>query len=577
MPFKTPITIREAINNIHTKEYLLPSIQRELVWDVEQIKRLFDSLMRDYPIGSFLFWRVGGDAKKDFQFYEFIRKYHEKDSKHNPKANVDGVGEITAILDGQQRLTSLYMGLKGTYAYKIPRRRRNDPTAFPERELYLNLLSESEEFDMKYGFEFLTKERSKYQDDRTFWFKVGEILGFSRDDPSQIYNYLVNNGLATNKYAGQCLFKLHKVIHADPVINYFEEEEQDLDKVLRIFVRINRGGTILSYSDLLLSIATSQWKEKDAREEILKFVDEINGIRDGFLFNKDLVLKSCLVLSDFTDIAFKVTNFNTANMRAIEKRWEDISNALRLAVSLVASFGFNWQTLTSNYAVIPIAYYLVKRGADGSFIQSGRYENDRKIIRKWLIVALLKQIFGGQPDNVLRPIRNVIRENHNMFAFKKIRDELKGTRSMKFEEEEVEDLLNYKYGGRNTFLVLSLLYPYLDYRNQFQQDHIFPRSFFSSAKRLASRGIPAEKHQFYLDNFNYLANIQLLEGVPNQEKQNKDFKDWFERTNRNAQSKADYRAKHYIPDVDLSFDNFEEFFLKRGELLFSKLKEILLA
>lgn len=576
MAFKTPITIKEAVNNIHARKYLLPSIQRELVWDVDQITKLFDSLMRDYPIGSFLFWKVEGSQKNNFQFYEFIRKYHQKDTKHNPKASVDGEGEITAILDGQQRLTSLYLGLKGSYAYKLPRKRWSDPTAYPERELYLNLLSESKEFDMKYDFRFLTKEESDYRDDQTYWFKVGKILDFSPDDPSEIYAYLVSNGLATNKYAGQCLFKLHKIIHTDRVINYFEEEEQDLDKVLRIFVRINSGGTPLSYSDLLLSIATSQWEHKDAREEILKFVDEINNIRDGFLFDKDFVLKSCLVLCDFPDIAFKVTNFNVQNMRAIEKRWEDISKALQLAVSLVASFGFNWQTLTSNYAVIPIAYYLFKKGADSSFIQSARYETDRKIIRKWLIVALLKRLFGGQPDNVLRPIRSILKQDHDTFPFEKIREELKTTRPLKFEEEDIESLLSYKYGWRETFLVLSLLYPTLDYRNQFHQDHIFPRSFFTSSRKLSSKGVPPEKHQFYLENFDYLANLQLLEGIPNQEKLNKDFKEWFNETNKDARSKADYRAKHFIPDVDLSFDNFKDFFLEREKILFDQLKKILL-
>lgn len=168
MPFKTPVTIKEAVNNIYARKYLLPSIQRELVWDVDQVTKLFDSLMRDYPISSFLFWKVASGRKRDFQFYEFIREYHEKNSKHNPKANVEGEGEITAILDGQQRLTSLYIGLKGKYAYKIPRRRWNDPTAFPERELYLNLLSESKEFDMKYDFEFLTQPESECRDEQTY-------------------------------------------------------------------------------------------------------------------------------------------------------------------------------------------------------------------------------------------------------------------------------------------------------------------------------------------------------------------------------------------------------------------------
>ena len=141
MSFQTPITIKEAVDNIHAKRYLLPAIQREVVWEVDQITRLFDSLMRDYPIGSFLFWYVEKKNTSRYQFYEFVRNYHEKNNPHNPKANVSGQDDITGILDGQQRLTSLYIGLRGSYAYKEPRKHWNNPQAFPKRRLYLNLLS----------------------------------------------------------------------------------------------------------------------------------------------------------------------------------------------------------------------------------------------------------------------------------------------------------------------------------------------------------------------------------------------------------------------------------------------------
>src|SRR5690606_38385232 len=123
MAYQTALTIAEVINDIHRKRYLLPAIQREFVWDTEQIERLFDSLMRDYPISSFLFWKVDRDKVKDFEFYEFLRKYHERNLRRNPKADVTGEEGITAVLDGQQRLTSLYIALKGTYAYKLPRKR----------------------------------------------------------------------------------------------------------------------------------------------------------------------------------------------------------------------------------------------------------------------------------------------------------------------------------------------------------------------------------------------------------------------------------------------------------------------
>lgn len=377
MPFQTPITIKEAVEKIYSRKYLLPAIQRELVWTTEQIEKLFDSLMRDYPIGSFLFWEVTRSKTNEYQFYEFLREYHERDRRHNPKANISGEEDITAILDGQQRLTALYIGLKGTYAYKLPRRRWDSDDAFPKRELYLNLLAESKNFDLTYDFKFLTEEEARKRDENTFWFKVGKILDFK--SLQDIIKFLRENGLIESEFAEECLFKLYEAITVKGVINYYSEEAQDLDKVLNIFIRVNSGGTQLSYSDLLLSIATAQWEGKDAREEITNFVDEINRIGDGFFFDKDFVLKTCLVLSDL-NIKFKAANFNTSNMREVEKHWEEIKKAIKISVNLVSAFGYNYQNLTSNYTIIPIAYYLFKKGNPENFVLSSRHQNDRVFV-----------------------------------------------------------------------------------------------------------------------------------------------------------------------------------------------------
>ena len=352
MAYQTALTIAEVVNDIHRKKYLLPAIQREFVCDTNQIERLFDSLMRDYPISSFLFWGVEKEKVNDFEFYEFLRQYHERKQVHNPKASVSGEEGVTAVLDGQQRLTSIYIALKGTYAYKIPRKRWDNDQAYPERKLHLNILSPSTNEGREFDFEFLTADEANENNETTFWFPVPNILDLK--ELEDISNFLIENGIFSEypkeiaSFANKALSKLYKVIHIDPSISYFLEKSQQLDKVLNIFIRINSGGTILSYSDLLLSIATAQWEEKDAREEITKFVDEINNVRSGFKFNKDFVLKSCLILSDFSDIAFKVDNFNKSNMMIIESNWEKIAKAIRLAVELVASFGYSRETLMSN-------------------------------------------------------------------------------------------------------------------------------------------------------------------------------------------------------------------------------------
>jgi len=581
MAFQTPITVKEAIDNIHAKKYLLPAIQREVVWDVDQIERLFDSLMRDYPIGSFLFWYVPREKVGDYQFYEFVRDYHERNRRHNPKANVSGENDITGILDGQQRLTSLYIGLRGSYAYKEPRKHWDNPQAFPTRRLYLNLLvpkKNGDETDMVYDFTFLSDEEARDSTAETFWFKVGDILNFR--EQWEVNDYLIKHGLPQKpeeqaRFANRTLFRLWSVVHDSKVINYFLEKDESLDKVLNIFIRVNSGGTILSYSDLLLSIATAQWKHRDAREEITSFVDELNSMGDGFRFDKDLVLKSSLVLADFKDIAFKVDNFNKTNMLKIEEQWDDIAQALRGAVTLVASLGYNRDTLTANYAIIPLAYYLKVKRTPRNFNTSGTYSEDRKAIRRWLILSLVKRVFGGSPDTVLRPIRDILRGNPDAFPLDAIIDKLKGSnKSIVCTQDDVDNMLYHRYGQGYTFSILALLYPTLDFRNKFHIDHIHPCSVFTRF-RLRKRGIPEADIDVYLDNANRLANLQLLEGVPNQEKSDADFCDWLNENYPSDQSKSEYMRRHFIPDVDLTLSNFPEFVEKRNLRLRSELCRIL--
>ena len=572
--FQNPVTIKEVVENIHRKNYLLPGIQREFVWNVDQVIRLFDSLMQEYAIGTFLFWRVDKANINKFQFYEFVRNYHERDRKHNPKASVTGEENITSILDGQQRLTSFYVGLKGTYAYKIPWKRWDNDDAFPWRKLYLNLLSKSKEFDLIYDFRFLTPIEASLRDEETFWFEVGKVLDFAhiRD----IVSFMRENGILEYEFAQKCLFNLWEFITQRPIITYYLETSQDLDKVLNIFIRVNSGGTPLSYSDLLLSIATAQWETKDAREDITSFVDDINRVGDKFRFNKDFVLKSCLVLSDLPDIAFKVVNFKLENMKKIENAWEDIKAAIRLSVDLISSFGYNYQTLTSANAIIPISYYIIKLGNPQGFVQSINFREDREKIEKWLRIALIKRTFSGQPDNVLRPIRTIIRENHKEFPFKAVLDKFRGTpKSFTFVEEDIESLLFSSYGRAHTFSVLSLLYPTLDYKNRFHIDHIFPKSLFRRSE-LQKRGIPESIRALYCEITKPVDVVGTGQRHPNQEKSYKDFKMWLEESYINKEEQNEYMVKNFIPqDIDLSFINFKQFIEERNKLLLQKFKEAL--
>lgn len=583
MAYEKPITIKEAITSISDQEFILPAIQREFVWNTRQIEMLFDSIMRDYPISTFLFWHVKAEHVNRFKFYRFLPYFHQRDKRHNDPAELSVTKDRRAVLDGQQRLTSLYLGLKGSYAYKLNRYNWKSDHAFPKRHLYINLLASTEDSELLYDFRFLSEEElnhfktnfsSKYH-----WFKVGDILDYK--GLIQLMNYITKNSLAdSSKYsseqidfASNTLSNLYEKFNDKELINFYLEKSEELDKVLHIFIRVNSGGTKLSYSDLLLSIATAQWKDKDAREVIHKFVDSVNNIDPGFNINKDLVLKSCLVLADL-DVKFKVDNFSSENMQLIENQWDSISAAINISFQLIASFGFDSKTLTAYNSVIPIAYFLKKNGIGEEVLHSHQHQQNRALIKEWLIRALLRKVFGGTPDNLYPTYRKIITENIGTFPLEELIIKYKGSnKSLSFDEDTIDNLLNTQYGSAFAYMVLSLLYP-LNHNYKFHQDHMHPKKFFTY-KELKKMGYDDTKIQDYMSRFNCLGNLQLIQETQNLEKNATPLAQWLSNT-IGAPELSNYKQLHYIPlDNDLSMDSFNEFYEERRKMLKAKLMQLL--
>ena len=191
------------------------------------------------------------------------------------------------------------------------------------------------------------------------------------------------------------------------------------------------------------------------------------------------------------------------------------------------------------------------------------------------MIALLKRIFSGQPDNVLRPIRRILLESNQTFPAVAISEELSPTaKSMEFSEAEIDGLLSYRYGTSYTFTVLGMLYPWLKFDQHFHLDHIFPRSMFGK-KELRERGIPSERWDLWLDHADDLANLQLLQGAVNQAKSDQEFEAWVRGECPTPNDLATYRELHMIPDIDLSFESFPEFLEAREKLLGQRLGGLL--
>ncbi len=561
---KTIIDIIDELN----ETIFLPAIQRSFVWESPQIEKLFDSIMGDYPISSFLFWKVKEANKVEWASYEFIRNF-DQENPHNKEANLVGISkDIYLVLDGQQRLTSIYIGLKGSYRYLFYKWKKTN--------LYLNLLKKEERNEenpdeLVYQFQFREPDE-KSNPDKEYWYEVGRILKFR--DPEEAKSdldpeiKLLDDDKKAN--ARRLVGKLHTRIHTYKLINYYEEKSQVYDKVVDVFIRANTGGKTLEYSDILLSTATAKWKKLNAREEIQDFTDTINGIGGGYRLLKDFVLKGCLYLTEDLPIQYKVKNFNKTNLEKIEANWDNIKNNIEDTIKLINKFGFNDKNIVSAGALLPISYYLFKLNKK-NFVNSSNKDDvlNQNIIQKWLILVLLKNAFGGSSDTTLKDMRSEInnQKSYDLFPFEDLTKKLEITKT--FSDDDLERLLNISYKSKYSFLTLSLLYPDRDWKDKnYQEDHIFPKSEFSQTK-LKARGFDESKINSYRNYYNTIGNLQLLTDSENLEKKSKDFEDWINTRDKN------FKSRHIIPEIkSYEFEHFLEFVEERRKIINEKLKSI---
>ena len=560
MPYqkKTILAILQELNNT----IYLPAIQRKYVWKEEQMEKLMDSLLLGYPIGTFLFWKVPGKVinEKGYSLYEFIKNYHERDCAINPHAPKPITKEkIHAVLDGQQRLTTLFIALQGTLAMKMPMKRWDNDNAFPKKELYFNLKSQkrNEEEEITYEFKFLKEEDIK-KDESKLWFKTKDILTIKTE--VELMQFIIKNKWENDNLIVKNISTLYKYLVVDEIINYFEIERDSIDEVLDIFVRVNSGGTVLSKTDLLFSTIVSHWD--NAREKIEELLKTINKYGEGYRFDNDFIMRTCLFLLDFS-IYLKVETFKKDNVFKIKERFEDIKAAIITMVGFLDEWGFRSENIISYNATIPIVYYI---------FMGGKLDNKSKDeLRKYYIIAQLKQIFGTASNTALNNIRDIMKGKTDKFEMTELQSlRFVGDRTFRFDEEEIDALFDLEKGAY-TFMVLSLLYPNLKFNKQtFHQDHMHPYNDFKDGN-LEEKKIPKEKWEKWKIDRNKLANLQLLEGKENESKNDTPLADWLK-------IKENRENVKYLPE-NISYDlkDFETFMEKRKELMKEELKKILLS
>jgi uncharacterized protein with ParB-like and HNH nuclease domain len=570
--------IKDVIKEIRDGKIYLPAIQRKFVWNYGKIEALFDSIMCDYPIGTFLFWDIERDNFNKFTFYKFIQEYDDRNPK-NEKRPVPELNEtLVGVLDGQQRLNSMYIALQGSYTYKTPHARRD--SAGKHCRLWLNLLYQpAPDSETSYQFKFLTDAEAEKVSETELWFLVKKVLEWGDHSQSdEVFDAYLDSLPDMQSILRRdrtriksTLTRLWQRLTRDDYISYFSVKTQELDEVAEIFQRVNGQGIPLSKSDLLFSIIVAHWET--GRDEMDTLIAEINAIGDRFNFNIDNIMKACLCLID-VNIQTKIANFTRENIDRVINNWPSIQKAFTDTVILLRDFGFNSQNLLSANAVLPITYYLYK---GGELTDAAKSE-----LRLYLISALLSNTLGASGDSTIAQLREAMRQfvepTKKPFSFKEFAHtfEHHTRKTIVLDSRKIEEIIDTENKGAKTFMLLSLLYPNLRYGEcKFHQDHIHPKALFADGE-YARLNLDMEAAKTRADWRDKMPNLQLLEGVANEQKSMTPFKKWLNDLADGGENPVIYKQTHHIdPAMSEDFADFEEFYVRRRNELLVALKNAL--
>lgn len=554
------ISIYEALENIKNGKYVMPAFQRQYVWSMEQVEKLWDSILLDYPIATFLFWHVDDDnVTWDTYFCNFLNDVtfdnrKQADTVNYELSNINVNLTDTAVLDGQQRLTSLFLSLYGEAFIRQKYARRKSSGGIVTKlliELNKNKITVDEEeynskkFDIKFSdkigkqsptqFEIKNILDVKFQDERTREMAIEDAIS--------------NVPADSKDYARNILNKLYNKVFVEKLIRYTEIHDMKQDDALEMFVRFNSGGKALRKSEITMSILEAYWPS--AKTEFGKLL--VNSYEN---FGTDFIIRSALML--YGDVVKSNINKNIAE--ELKNNWNDFKKALKNLESILKDMKIGVSRFSGSWNVLlPIIYFIY---------YNPDYRNNLDGIRAYLIRAVLFTYFQSGTTSKLQQMKSRINENNYEISV----EMLNQMNDLRVTDGKIEDILNEEKGSRVAGEALYFLS--LDWRNihfKYEQDHLHPFERFDGNKPIA---VSMEDWRNWRGNRNRLANLHSLEGRSNASKSDMRLVDYY--NDMNDSQKEEFRRQAFIPeDVSLELENFNEFYEKRKEILTVKIRQLL--
>jgi len=554
--------VADVIKEIDDEKFVLPVVQRSLVWTEDKMELLFDTLLKGHSFGGIMVIEEEKDTKPLFNYRPFT-----KDGNFIPSREVEKLKQNQFfVIDGQQRLQTFYIGLKGTINGKI---------------LYFDLFSD---YNFEYEFKFENDERklpkiSKENIDRKikehFWYPVQELFRRLKDtnDEDQVADEIINKNQITDNDKMTHIKKNIKAFYKNVitsetlgiskvVINKSLPEIENRQRIVELFIRLNERGTPLSSFDLAASkLKGFSWEMEGFLKEMLEKYQDIG-------LTQDNLIKLIFLLQDnhnkeidsieATDAEFAIKN---------KERIKATIKALKDFLECSKTYDYYKEGNRSFVPLFFISYHLFHKDIDNNTLSEyfSNYETDNTdfpLMKHWLYHSLINGVFRSKGAGWI-PYKTGVR---------KILDTIKDYKNKEFPTEKLFEVykthpitFTTNYTSNNldqldSSFVFYLMYDRARATRTNDIDHIMPKNI------LETKG-------FDQDKINSIKNFQLLDfGTNRGAKNGKPFKEWINNPEY-VKDKASYLKLHLIPtDENLwTEDKFEDFIEARAALILSKL------
>ena len=562
------MTIFDAMTGINEGRFVIPAFQRNFVWNINQIEKLWDSILIGFPISTFLFWRINNqNIPENTKFRRFPSVYHFNDKRESKQkiydpTRMDFDYMDTAVLDGQQRLTALYLSLYGDILMYNKNARNDNNATICELLIELDKTKLEDVYDednasyntKRYGITITKKIGTK----SATQFKIRDILSDKfKDDATRetaIENAVSAVSVDSKEYAKNILRQLYSKIYIEKIIRYLDIADTKQEDALEMFVRFNSAGKPLKKHEITMAVLEAYWPGcKEEFDSVL--VGEYGG------FGYDFIIRTALMVFS-TDVT--KTNIDPQTATSLKRDWEQLKAALNKVQDLLKDLNINVGRFVSGWNILLPVIYAVYRNR-----LNQTDENAQKGILTYIVRAVLFKYFSFGTTAKLSKLKGCLNDHEGIFSI----DWLDGIPDFRVNNDKINLILDADKQDKISSEVLYYLgRSWISDKFNYELDHLHPYAEFDRS----IPGVVPEQRDEMVKLRNRLPNLQLLEGHKNPGKSDESLESYY--SEKTPEQRKIFVERAMIPNPDecsMKLRNFIDFYNKRKEILRSKVKALL--